>query len=190
MAILDAAIHCYIDIGYARTTLQQIADRTGLSRGAILYHFPSMTEITMAALNHLNTRWLNAYRDRLDRLPRDDNYVHATIDAFWEQLADPLFSAMLELIVAARTDSQLQAIVAPARRAFTEELNSLSAEHAPSDNKRDDRLDLAVDLAEYLMIGMAVGIVWTESDDRQDRVLDYLKNHIRRLFDEGPQALS
>jgi len=39
--LLDAAILCVIERGYANTTGSEIAERAGLSRGAQLYHFPT-----------------------------------------------------------------------------------------------------------------------------------------------------
>ena len=40
-AILEAAIHCIIDHGYAQTTTSLIADHANVSRGAMTHHFPS-----------------------------------------------------------------------------------------------------------------------------------------------------
>ena len=40
--ILDAALDCFITIGYASTTTAKIADRARVSRGAMLHHFCSV----------------------------------------------------------------------------------------------------------------------------------------------------
>ena len=39
--LLDAAILCVIERGYANSTGSEIVERAGLSRGAQLYHFPT-----------------------------------------------------------------------------------------------------------------------------------------------------
>lgn len=43
--ILDAAEHLFAEKGYARTTLQDVIDATGLSKGAVYHHFKSKEEI-------------------------------------------------------------------------------------------------------------------------------------------------
>ena len=39
--ILESAIRCFVELGYAGTTTTAIAQKAGLSRGAMLHHFPS-----------------------------------------------------------------------------------------------------------------------------------------------------
>ncbi len=51
--LLDSAILCLIDRGYANTTTSEIAERAGLSRGAQLYHFPRKEELLTNAVEHL-----------------------------------------------------------------------------------------------------------------------------------------
>ena len=43
--IVEAAIRCFVDLGYAQTTTTAIAEKAGLSRGAMLHHFPSKIDI-------------------------------------------------------------------------------------------------------------------------------------------------
>ena len=39
--VLDAAVECLIDRGYAKTTVEEVARRAGVSLGAERHHFPS-----------------------------------------------------------------------------------------------------------------------------------------------------
>ena len=43
--ILDAAAYLFAQKGYAHTTLQDVIDETGLSKGAVYHHFKSKEEI-------------------------------------------------------------------------------------------------------------------------------------------------
>ena len=58
-AIAQAAMQILIEEGASRLTFAHLATRTGLTKGAIMYHFPSKE----ALLEHL----IGMYRDRLDR---------------------------------------------------------------------------------------------------------------------------
>ena len=51
--IIESAIKCFVDLGYSRTTTTEIAKRAGLSRGAMLHHFPSKVEIVKAAVDYM-----------------------------------------------------------------------------------------------------------------------------------------
>src|SRR5258705_12501929 len=52
-ALLDAAVESLIEVGFARTTTLEVQRRADVSRGALLHHFPSKTELLVAAVDHL-----------------------------------------------------------------------------------------------------------------------------------------
>jgi AcrR family transcriptional regulator len=47
-AILDAALHCFANDGYERTTIEDIRVRSGASTGSIYHHFGGKEEIAAA----------------------------------------------------------------------------------------------------------------------------------------------
>ena len=51
--ILDAAVACLVESGYAGTTTLTIQARAGVSRGRLLHHFPSKETLLVAAAQHL-----------------------------------------------------------------------------------------------------------------------------------------
>ena len=57
--ILDAAIRCFYRFGYNNTTTEKIANEAGVSRGAMLHHFPSRADLIKAAVLHLNNKRLS-----------------------------------------------------------------------------------------------------------------------------------
>lgn len=46
--VLDAALACFLDAGYERTTIARIRARSGVSNGALFHHFPSKEAIVDA----------------------------------------------------------------------------------------------------------------------------------------------
>ena len=54
--ILSAAERLFAQKGYAKTTLQDIIDTTGLSKGAVYHHFQSKEEIAARVGDRLGTR--------------------------------------------------------------------------------------------------------------------------------------
>jgi len=63
-SILDAAVDVFFENGVSRSTLEQIAVRAGVTRGAIYWHFKDKVEI------------FKALQDSI-RLPQEDLIVHA-----------------------------------------------------------------------------------------------------------------
>src|SRR4051794_696858 len=48
--LLDAALACLAEAGYARTTFAAVLARAGLSNGAMWRHFPSKAQLFLAAV--------------------------------------------------------------------------------------------------------------------------------------------
>ena len=57
--ILDAGLDVFSQFGYRGTTLDQIADRAGLSKPNLLYYFPSKEAVHVALLEGLLHTWLD-----------------------------------------------------------------------------------------------------------------------------------
>ena len=51
--ILDCAMRLFAQIGYAAATNARIAEEAKLTRGAMLYHFPTREALVDAAVNHI-----------------------------------------------------------------------------------------------------------------------------------------
>src|SRR5690606_18055013 len=101
--LLDATIDCLIELGYSKTSTTEIARRAGVSRGAQLHHYPTKTELVLAAVEHLFARRKEEFRAAVRSLPRDADRGAQAIDLLWPVLTGPSFAAWLELVVAART---------------------------------------------------------------------------------------
>jgi AcrR family transcriptional regulator len=105
--LLDAATECLVELGYARMTTTEVADRAGVSRGAQLHHFPTKEELVLAAVEHVFARRLHEFREAFARLPAQVDHAGAAIDLLWKMIGADPFYAWLELAVAGRTDPTL-----------------------------------------------------------------------------------
>jgi AcrR family transcriptional regulator len=192
--ILDAAIDCFIKLGYTNVTTAKVADAAGVSRGAMLHHFPSKIELIRAAIEYLHVKLLEDYTHKVSLIPDSlDSSARrrAGIDAYWEHLTDDLFVAYHELCVAGRTDPELQEILSQSIARFEDHVRQTNAELFKEWNDRGDIYLLAMDLTKFLMEGMAVGQIVQDRDKRIRRLLDYLADRLEEIFDEsGPTAIS
>src|SRR5210317_1368232 len=87
--ILDAAINCFITLGYTNVTTAKVASTAGVSRGAMLHHFPSKTELIQAAVEYLHNKLLEDYTARVNKIPKTrkgKSRRRAGLDAYWDYL--------------------------------------------------------------------------------------------------------
>lgn len=182
--IVESAISCFVSLGYARTTTTVIANKAGLSRGAMLHHFPSKLDIVRAAVEHLHNKRLRAFRRAMSRAPGEGaDRVLLGVQAFWNHVRHPMFVAFFELSVAARTDPELAALLRPTQEAFEREWYRTAKELFPEWEGKGARFDVALDLSRYVMEGMAISFLTHQESDRDKRVLEYLAEKLHELRD-------
>jgi AcrR family transcriptional regulator len=117
-ALLDATIDCLVELGYARTSMQEICARAGVSKGAAQHHFAGKAELMAAAVEHLTTKRMAALAESLDELPHGTDSIPAAVDMLWAGYSGTLATASTELWIAARTDPVLRAAIRPVDRAL------------------------------------------------------------------------
>ena len=182
--IIEAAIQAFVNRGYANTTTTHIAAEAGLSRGAMLHHFPSKMDIVKAAVEHLHDKRLAAFRRSVVEIPEDADRVRMAVEAYWHHVQHPMFVAFFELSVAARTDEELRSILEPVQEEFAVTWYHLARELFPEWDGKQEAFDLALDLSESIMEGLAVSSLTHHSPKRVDRLLSYLEECLRELLNE------
>jgi AcrR family transcriptional regulator len=119
--LLLAAVDTLIDKGYAATTVAAVQARAGVSRGALLHHYPTKASLLLEAVEFLAA----AQVEDLDRRASDlaataegdlGQRTQLWLDLMWSSFSSRLFTAVLELWIAARTEPELRAQLIPYER--------------------------------------------------------------------------
>lgn len=185
-ALLDSAVACLVELGFAGTTTTEVTRRAGVSLGAMLHHFPTKADLLAAAVGHVMQRRQDEFRKAMAGIGPGTSRFDAAIDLMWEAFNGATFHAWLELWVAARTDPEL----AQAVRAMEDEYDRASGEILrelfPADEHATAaQLELGMRFAVALMDGVALrGLVITPVDDRP---VELLKTILRELADPMTQ---
>lgn len=87
-SILDVSLELFIEQGYDKTSLRQIAERLGVTKAALYYHFERKEDILL----ELHLRLHDLGRDILDQLDRLDD--RETVAA-WPGLLDQFIDKVL-----------------------------------------------------------------------------------------------
>ena len=184
--LLDATIDCLIDLGYSATTTTVIAERAGVSRGAQLHHFPTKAELVAAAVEHLARKIGAEFADELVRLREADNRLTAAVDVLWARYESPLFEAWLELAVAARTDPELRASLAPVETRLRAAIQQMGRDLVGTEGDGGGDYDALVMLTFHVMQGLALerSILTESRRSRQRREEQALRTWKRILAEQ------
>src|SRR4029453_5958892 len=130
-ALLDATVDALVERGWAGTSPTEIVRRAGVSRGAQAHHYPTKADLVVAAVEHVFARQEQAFSAAFRALPAGERTLPRAIDLLASLFEGPAFPAVLELIVAARTDPELGVVVAAVGSRFGETVAALFEEFFP-----------------------------------------------------------
>ncbi len=184
-AILDAALNCFYKFGYANTTTENIANAAGVSRGAMLHHFPTRFDLIKAAVERLNHRRLDTYAREEAKVQQGAEHtrIEEGIDTYWRQLNTPDFVVFHELKVAARTDPELAKILIPALIKFKQNHLEASRKIFP-DLALSEAWERTNHLSGFLMEAMATEKMIDGPEVPVEQMLAWLKRELRRSYQD------
>jgi AcrR family transcriptional regulator len=155
-ALLDAALECLIEDGYAGLTTRKVAERAGVSQGTQMHYFPTRARFVAEAVRHLAYKLAAELREQDTLHPRSDRRrLELLLDRTWEIHSGPVFQATMELWVAARTDAEIRDAMGEVARDITRMIATGSTEMFPELMSRP-RAGEVLDMALAIMRGLAV----------------------------------
>ena len=183
--ILDSAIECLFEEGYTATSTALIAAKAGLSRGAMMHHYPTRIDLIKALIEHLNKKRKKVFSQLIAVIPETKRYEQkASLEAYWELLISKENIAFQELRNAARTDNQYSKILQKATRENREERRKFLLTLFPEWKNKPDKFDLAMDLTQFLMEGMAMHQINESKTFKKDSIINYLKLKLLELIQD------
>jgi AcrR family transcriptional regulator len=169
--LLDATVELLVERGFGGTSTTLVSQRAGVSRGAQLHHFPTKNDLVVAAVEHLTDVRGLELAAAAARLPTGEHRTRAVLGMLAEHFTSPVFTAALELWVAARTDAALLAAVGPLELRVGRDAHRLSVELLGADESVPGHREL---VQATLDLVRGLGLADTIGDDtaRRDRILD------------------
>jgi AcrR family transcriptional regulator len=117
--ILEATVQCLQDYGYTGTTTVRVVELAGVSRGALAHQFESKADMVAAAVGFIASTRTEELIPKIEAAQGASDPIDAGLDLLWSVHQGPMFIAIVELWVAARTDPALQRRVEMFERATT-----------------------------------------------------------------------
>jgi AcrR family transcriptional regulator len=93
-ALVDSACACFFESGFAATSLDHVAHRARVTKGAIYHHFTSKRELFLAVLERQQVRSVDSVT--LAGASASDAWtgIVAAVDAFLETISDPVYQRL------------------------------------------------------------------------------------------------
>ena len=185
-AILESAIHCIIDHGYAQTTTSLIAEHAAVSRGAMTHHFASRSDVLTATIKFLQERRLQEYRTLMQEFDISSKMtareqIETVVGMVWKFVTLSSSIAYQEILMASRTDPELKRALQPLEREFEEAFLELVKGLFPR-WERLEEIEAAHDVATFLLTGMSLSHMRSRKKVRSERVLAFLADSVEGLY--------
>ncbi|MEV7673602.1 TetR/AcrR family transcriptional regulator [Streptomyces sp. NPDC057242] len=162
--LLEAAVSCLAEHGWAGSTVSVVAERAGVSRGAAQHHFPTREDLFTAAVEYVAEERSQALR----ALPSDDRA--AAVAALVDLYTGPLFRAALHLWVAATGEDQLRARVTELEARVGRESHRIAVEVLGADESRPGVRETVQGLLDMAR-GLGLATLLTDDRARRERVV-------------------
>ena len=118
-ALVAGAIEALREVGFAGASAREIASRAGCNQALVFYHFGSVNELLLAALDDVSARRLAAYMEIVDRATTLSGLIDSAQAIFGEDLDAGHVAVLVEMITGAQSTpglgEQVAARLAPWR---------------------------------------------------------------------------
>lgn len=176
--LVDAAIGCLVDRGYAGTTTLAVCRRAGVSHGSLLHHYGTRERLLGAALDAVYARLRSRAVRGLEALPGGEARVEALVELLWHAFGAPEFKAVVELWLAAANQPAVSWEVWPGARAFDDAILPLAARLFPEVAARLPEFPVYVSLLFQALQGM--GLARASWPDREPG--EAMRRRVRALL--------
>lgn len=181
-ALLDAALACLIEEGYAALTTRNVAERAGVSQGTQMHYFPTRAAFVAEAVRHVALKLALELREQDTQHPRSDRRrLELMLDHTWELHTGPVFQATMELWVAARTDPEIRVAMDEVARDITRMIAAGATELFP-ELMRTPRARELLDMGLAIMRGLAM-LRFTGDHADVERRWRRARGHLLELYE-------
>ncbi|MGI5470370.1 TetR/AcrR family transcriptional regulator [Streptomyces sp. CA-132043] len=166
--LLEAAVSCLAEHGWAGSTVSVVAERAGVSRGAAQHHFPTREDLFTAAVEYVAEERSHALRALFPASAPADR--RAVVTAVVDLYTGPLFRAALHLWVAAANEDQLHGRVTELEARVGRESHRIAVELLGADETVPGVRETVQGLLDMAR-GLGLATLLSDDTTRRERVV-------------------
>ncbi|MFC3068105.1 TetR/AcrR family transcriptional regulator [Phenylobacterium soli] len=186
--ILAAGVKCLAEFGYAATSTPLVAKMAKVSRGSLLHQFPTKVDLILAVAEHAWLIQRDYVRAEVAKRPTGREQFIGGVQAVWKGLQLPEAIALMEVMIAARSDAELAErydAFADAREAGVSRTRRRMAIGQLGAPEHFSEVDAMAHLTSAALRGLALETVFIgRPTDSAAKVLALLEDMRRRFADE------
>jgi AcrR family transcriptional regulator len=200
--IFEATVRCLTSGGYGAVTNIRVAEEAGVSRGAMMHHFPTQQDLIVATIEYAYQKLSNYRMEVLSKLDPGLPRYRALIDLAWATAQMPEGIACNEVRHGSRSDPQIRVAVTPIMTRLSDDYGRLhmrlAREAGLESNAEVQGLtattamtmrSLAVNTFTYPRSQMVENVLLTLKTAREDIIARQLGEHVaqRPRLPESPR---
>lgn len=184
-ALMRATIDAMSDIGFARLTMSDIASRAGVSRGALMHHFPNKEDLIVLAYELQLSEATEEIRGWLAKGRSGEMTLEDFLDRLWVMYSGRLIFVTAEHITEARHNEPLRQRFIPIVRNFHNALDACWREFFKGTKASGADPATVLTATTSLFRGIGLQKVLREDVVYYEKLLDHWKTHVLSLVEIG-----
>jgi AcrR family transcriptional regulator len=191
--ILEATIQCLERWGYGAVTNIKVADAAGVSRGAMMHHFPTRQALVVATVEFAYEKQSLLRAEELAKVPPGLDRYRRIMDLSFTTQRMPEGMALNEIRIGSRSDPEIREAVTPMMSSISEDYVRMVSRVAREAGLKSTRAlrgltgtvamatrALAINTFTYPSSQVAENVLWTLQTMREDLIARQLgKEHAR-----------
>lgn len=180
--LIEAAITCLNRSGYSATTVSTVAEEAGVSRGAMTHQFPAKTDLMVAVVEAVFLDDSAMYNQSVEEMDPVE-WLLALPETMWRVMSRPSGIAVMEILLASRSDSDLAEKLSKAQSQIDTRAHKWSGERIRAAGIEPHPEGEAIhELYVAAVRGLALEAVVTRNTANVHRSLAVLSTLMRRLY--------
>lgn len=183
--LMQAALSVLNERGYARAGLADIAQRAGVTRGALHHHFAGKDDLVAQSVGLMLDQATAEIEDLASDVSRGRLTLDGFVDRIWGMFSGPLFMITLEHVTEARHNNWLRAQLLPPVLEFHKSLNGIWQRFFRARGVDASTATDALNATLCLMRGMGVQTVLRDDPAYYAGLITHWKQHLHDLLDSA-----
>jgi AcrR family transcriptional regulator len=184
--LIAATITTLYEKGYAATSTTRVAELAGVSRGAMLHHFPTKIHLMAATVYATYESDIAAYQTTIQSVRDQKERLDQLIDTAWACFKSPGGIAQTEVWMASRSDPMLADAVLPVHAKIVSQ--SMAGLKSVLPAKVASNTNIVGPMLTYLvgaLRGLSLQHVIGAADEELQAGVDLIKSTIQTIVDAG-----
>lgn len=178
--ILESTIACLAESGWQQTTTSMVADRTGISRGALQHHFPTREDLFLTAVDYMFEAHYQADLSGAGELPEGVDGFDFIVESVLDYYTSDTFRAALHVWMAGAAEPALKERIRPleekfARGIYEQVVGLLNAD--VSDERTRRLIQTTLDLAR----GLGLADILSDDSARRKKISRFWAGELRSI---------